>query len=346
MKALVLGGTRFLGRHLVEALRAAGHAVTLLNRGRSDPALFADLEQIHGDRDPRLGDGLVRLAGREWDAVFDLCGYVPRVVGASAAALRERAGCYVFVSSVSVYADFGAPAAPRAAGPDESAPLRALEDEASEDVASHYGALKAACERAVLQAFGARALIVRPGLIVGPHDPSGRFTYWPLRLARGGAVLAPAPADAPLQWIDARDLAAWLPRAVRGGHRGVFNAVGPVGAQRCFADLLAACAAAAAVPAAVHWLDGRWLEQHGVAPWTELPLWLGAQGSAGHRLANRRAQAAGLTTRALAATVDDTLAWARAAAVAPPAGVGLAPQREAALLARWAAPDQASVPDG
>ena len=343
MKALVLGGTRFLGRHLVAALRAAGHEVTLLNRGRSAPALFAALEQIHGDRDPQRGDGLAQLGARRWDVVFDLCGYLPRVVQASCAALADRVGCYVFVSSVSAYAQFGAPSAPGAPGPDEDAPLAELTDPLTEDIAAHYGALKAACEAAVRQRFGARALVVRPGLIVGPWDPTGRFTYWPLRLARGGVVLAPAPAAAPLQFIDVRDLADWMLAAAVARRAGAFNLVGPVlaaGLEMTWSALLAACQEAAGSASEIRWIAPSALVDAGVAPWTELPLWMGPDAEAGQRVPNARARATGLRTRPLAETVRDTLAWALTpagqAVSAQLQGIGLAPEREAALLQKWA----------
>jgi uncharacterized protein YbjT (DUF2867 family) len=217
MKVLVIGGTRFLGRHLVEALLARHHEITLFNRGRTAPGLFADVEEIHGDRELDLE----RLAGRRWDAVIDTCGYLPRVVRAACEALHGAVERYVFVSSISVYARFDA------AQLDEDAPLAALDDPLVEDVAAHYGALKAACEREVQAAFGANALLVRPGLIVGPFDPTGRFTYWPQRLAAGGEILAPGQPGDPVQFIDVRDLAEWIVRALTRGPGGAYNATGP-----------------------------------------------------------------------------------------------------------------------
>lgn len=331
MKVLLLGGTVFLGRHLVDALQARGHEVTLFNRGRSDAALLGEFEQLRGDR--ALGEhGLAALRGRRWDAAIDTCGFVPRIVAASAALLRDAVSHYTFVSSISVYADFSRP------GLDETAPIAPLADPASEDVPAHYGALKAACERVVERHFPGRAFIVRPGLIVGPHDPTGRFTYWVERAARGGAMLAPGSADAAVQFIDARDLADWIVRAVDRRVVGTYNATGrPVP----FGEVLDACIRAAGGAAAPVWVGAEFLRAHGVAPWTELPLWVGAEDAGIHAVDVARAFAAGLATRPVDDTVRATLAWlhsggaGRSSARHPPAG--LAPAREQALLAAWRA---------
>ncbi len=190
MRLLVLGGTAFLGRALVEAALERGDEVSLFTRGRTNPSLFENVERLRGDRDGDLG----ALQGRTWDAAVDTSGYVPRVVRASAELLRDAVDHYTFVSSISVYADLSS-------GPSEDGAVATLDDEGSEDAAQHYGALKALCERVVRDAYGARALVVRPGLIVGPHDPTGRFTYWPHRFARGGEVLAPGDPERHVQWV-------------------------------------------------------------------------------------------------------------------------------------------------
>jgi 2'-hydroxyisoflavone reductase len=336
MKVLLLGGTRFLGRHLVTALQAAGHAVTLFNRGRTAPGLYAGssagwsspIEQLRGTRD---GD-LAALAGRRWDAVIDTCGYVPRVVRQSAEALRGAVGCYLFVSSISVYADDAA------AGQDENAPVAALSNPASEDIGRDYGALKAACEQVVSQVFGSRALHVRPGLIVGPWDPTGRFTYWVDRLARGGEVLAPAPAEAPVQLIHAADLAAFIVRLLEDEASGVFNATGPQPAAT-FAQMLDACRTTRA--AQITWVAPEFLLAQQVEPWSNLPLWLPADSVGTLQVDISRARAAGLQQRSLAETAAATLAWrmsAEGAAFALDANwtsVGLTAEREAELLAAW-----------
>jgi len=214
MRILVLGGTQFLGRHVVDAALGKGHDVTLFNRGQTRPELFPDVEKLRGDRDGDLG----ALAGRRFDAVVDTSGYIPRVVRATLAALDEI-GHYTFVSSVSVYADLSSPA-------DESAPLAQLTEDTEDFRSEAYGALKALCEDVVRERYP-DAFIPRPGLIVGPWDPTGRFTYWPQRIADGGRVLAPAPADMPAQVIDARDLAEWIVDAGERKLAGTFNAIAP-----------------------------------------------------------------------------------------------------------------------
>lgn len=322
MNLLILGGTRFLGRHLVEAALARGDRLTLFNRGRSAPGLFADVEQLHGDRD----GGLAALGGRRWDAVIDTCGYLPRVVRQSAQALRDGVGRYLFVSSISVYADESTP------GQDEGAARAVLPSADCEDIPNHYGALKAACEDEVFAVYGERAVVVRPGLIVGPFDPSGRFTYWVQRVGRGGAVLAPPAPAYPVQWIDARDLAAWMLGLVEGG-AGSYNGCGPARPMR-FDTFLEQCRRVLGSDAQFVWPAASFLADEGVAPWTNLPLWAGEGGQGLNQTSNTRALAAGLKLRPLADTVVDTAHWAGDAAL--PEGIGLGADREAALLQRWA----------
>src|SRR6266536_2219638 len=213
MKLLILGGTVFLGRYLVESALARGHEVTLFNRGQHSPQLYPAVEKLRGDRDGALD----ALRGREWDAVIDTSGYYPRVVEQSVALLREAVPYYLFVSSISAYADLSKP-------PSEDSPTSELPPDATESL-DFYGPLKAECERVVRRAYGDAAAIVRPGLIVGPHDPTGRFTYWPYRIARGGDVLAPEPRDKPVQPIDVRDLGEWLESLAERRLSGTFNAV-------------------------------------------------------------------------------------------------------------------------
>lgn len=326
MKLLVLGGTRFLGRHFVAAALARGHALTLFHRGRTNPELFPEAEHVLGDRDGGLG----ALAGRTWDAVLDPSGYVPRVVGAAAAALAGRAGQYAFVSSISAYA------APLAPGADESAPLATLADPAVEEVTGEtYGGLKAACEREVARAFGEHALVVRPGLIVGPHDSTDRFPYWPRRLARGGEVLAPGRREQPVQVIDARDLAEWLIALLERGASGTYNAAGPA-EPLTLGALLEQVALAVGSTGTLTWVDEPFLLERGVQPWTELPLWLPAEEAGLDEVSVQRAVAAGLAFRPLAETARDTLAWDLARPDAARAGSPvLDAAREAELLAAW-----------
>jgi len=322
MKLLVLGGTRFLGRHLVDAALARGHELTLFNRGRTAPDLFGGVEQLRGERD---GD-LTPLRGRRWDAVIDTCGYLPRVVRRSVEALRDGVPGYLFVSSISVYADMATP------GQDEEAPRAALPSPEIEDIPTHYGALKAACEDVVRAAYGEQAVVVRPGLIVGPFDPTGRFTYWPQRVARGGLVLAPADPSYPVQFIDARDLAAWMLDLVERRAGGTFNASGPAKPMD-FAGFLEACREALASNAEFVWPDAEFLDRHEVQAWTHLPLYAGDDGRGLCASNLGRALAAGLRLRPIGATCVDTARWA--AAVPLPADIGLAAEREAELLRLW-----------
>jgi len=326
MRILVLGGTRFLGRHFVEAALAGGHTLTLFHRGRTNAELFPDVERVLGDRD----GGLAALAGRTWDAVVDPSGFFPRIVGASASALQGSAGHYLFVSTISVYAE------PLAAGLDETAPVAKLADPAIETITGEtYGGLKALCEKAVLDVFGARALIVRPGLIVGPNDTTDRFPYWPRRLARGGEVLAPGDPSAPTQFVDVRDLAAWMLEVLERRGSGTFHATGPA-APLTMGQCLERVSAAVGGSARLTWVSEAFLREQGVQPWLEMPLWLHEQDQNMDRVNIAAATAQGLRFRPLEDTARDTLAWERA--LAPdtrPASPSLKPEREAELLAAW-----------
>jgi 2'-hydroxyisoflavone reductase len=330
LRILVLGGTQFLGRHLVEAALDAGDAVTLFNRGRTNPDLFTGrVEQIMGDRD----GGLDRLAGGEWEAVVDTSGYVPRVVGASARALADRCGHYTFVSTESVYGDIGK------AGIDESAPVARLADPAIEVIDGEtYGGLKALCEDAAEAAMPGRVLTVRPGLIVGPWDPSDRFTYWPRRIAAGGDVLLPGGPERRVQFIDGRDLAAWILASVRRGLTGTFNACGPAEPTGMRA-LFDACAAVSGSDARPVWADEQALIHAGVEPWSELPLWVGEGAdptNAGFmQVSSARAIAEGLEFRPTEEIARDTIEWDREHPEFRSAAM-LTPEREAELLAVFA----------
>ena len=319
MRLLLLGGTKFLGRHAVDAALAAGHEVTTFTRGRTNPGLFPEVEHLRGDRD---GD-LEALRARTWDGAIDTSGYVPRIVRQSAELLRDAVERYVFVSSISAYSDFSAPI-------DEATPVAELDDPGTEDVAEHYGALKAACERVVEEIYGDRSARVRAGLIVGPFDPTDRFTYWPRRIAAGGRVLAPGVPEAPVQLVDARDLAAWLVQLGLEGPGGVYNATGPA-EPLTFGELLERSRAAVGSDAAVVWTDAQRVLDAGVAPWTELPLWLPDPDYAGMTRADiSRAVDAGLRFRPLEQTVADTLAWDR---TVPGDRPTLAPEKEREILA-------------
>jgi 2'-hydroxyisoflavone reductase len=319
VRLLVLGGTKFLGRHAVEAALTAGHEVTTFTRGQTNPELFPGVEHLHGDRDGDLG----ALAGRTWDGVVDTSGYVPRVVRQSAELLRDAVGRYVFVSSISAYGDFSEPIT-------EETPVAELDDPDTEEIMESYGALKAACERVVEGVYGDRSARVRAGLIVGPFDPTDRFTYWPRRIAAGGTVLAPGEPSAPVQFVDARDLAAWLVQLALAGPGGVFNATGPA-EPLTFAELLERMRAATGTDAEIAWTDDRLVLDAGVQPWTELPLWLPDDDYAGMARADiSRAVDAGLAFRPLEETVLDPLAGARSQPGDRPT---LTPEREREILA-------------
>jgi 2'-hydroxyisoflavone reductase len=319
MRLLVLGGTKFLGRATVDAALARGHEVTLFNRGQTNPGLYPNAEKITGDRT----EDLSALDGRDWDAVLDMATFLPRVVRLSVDALQGRIGRYVYVSSISAYADQSVP-------PVEGAPVAELEDPDSESI-EDYGALKATCERIVEDAYGERALIIRPGLIVGPHDPTDRFTYWPRRVAEGGRVLAPAPPDAPVQFVDVRDLGQWIVHVTERAASGVFNATGET---ITFEQVIAECQAVSG-PAEIVWVPSERLVQAGVGEWMELPLWIvSPEYSATHLADVSKAVEAGLRFRPLAETIADTLAWDAEREWPRAEGVGLAPEREQELLAR------------
>jgi 2'-hydroxyisoflavone reductase len=315
MRILVLGGTRFLGRHLVDAALARGHDVTIFTRGVVPVPWGAAVTHRVGNRDPRVAPGLAALGSGDWDAVVDTSGYVPRCVGAGAQRLVGRVAHYAFVSSLSVYADASRP------GLAEDAPVAQRDDPASEDVAAHYGALKAACEDEVRAAFGDRALVVRPGLIVGPHDPTDRFAYWVARFvrphvlgARPVAAVVPAPATRPLQFVDARDLAEWLLDAAAVRLAGTFNACSPSGrwTMGSLVDALTDRGRAAGFAIAPRWVDDAALVAHGVTPWTGLPLWIPASEPESGGFMHfdcTRALAQGLRIRPLAETIDATAAW-------------------------------------
>lgn len=325
MELLIIGGTRFLGRALVDEARAAGHTLTLFNRGRSNPALYPDVEQLHGDRD----GGLAALAGRRWDAVIDTCGYVPRVVRAAADFLAPAVEHYTFISTMSVYAE------PLAEGTDEAAPVGTIPDESVEEISGgSYGPLKALCERAATEAMDGRALHVRSGLIVGPHDASDRFSYWPARVARGGEMLAPVSPGYGVQFIDVRDLAAWTLRATAARLTGAYNVTGPE-RPLPIGRLLDAARDLTGSDARFTWVPDDFLTAHDVGPYVELPLWVPAEAGGFNSFNIDRALAAGLTFRSVAETVADTLAWLATRPADTVWRAGLPAEREAQLLAEW-----------
>ena len=324
MKVLVLGGTLFLGRHLVEAALQRGDEVSIFNRGLTNPELFSEVEHLRGDRD--AGE-LSALEGRRWDAVVDTSARVPRWVRDATRLLASTDTHYTFVSSISVYRDLALP------GVAEDGPVHTIPDETVEEIADSetYGALKALCEEAARAALPDRALVVRAGLIVGPYDNTGRFTYWVHRIARGGDVLAPEPRDQPVQLVHGRDLAEWILGSAEQRLAGVFNATGPE-TPMTLEDVLATCAATTRSRARLVWTDERFLIDRGVEEWSDLPLWLAPGIHPDHAallaVDNSRAISAGLRFRPLGQTVRDTLAGAEETS-----GAGLTPEREKELLA-------------
>lgn len=298
MRLLILGGTLFLGRHLAEEALTRGHALTLFNRGRTAPELFPEAEQLRGDRD---GD-LDALRGREWDAVIDTSGQDPSAVSASTDLLASTTRHYTFVSSISAYGTFPV------AGTDEDTPTAS---DVSEDVAEGYGVDKAACERLLAEALPGGSLTIRAGLLVGPHDPTERFSRWVRDLAAGGRVRAPADRQQPVQLIDARDLAGWMIDGAELGRTGTFNATGPA-EPLTLGETLDRVRDAAGAHAEFEWVDGTVLIDQGLEPWDDVPLWLDLAHHPELRgfmaVDHRRALDAGLSFRPLEATVRDLLA--------------------------------------
>ncbi|MCK5828530.1 epimerase, partial [Candidatus Bipolaricaulota bacterium] len=298
------------------------------NRGQSNSALFPDIEKIHGDRDGRLE----ALKGRTFDACVDTCGYVPRIVNASAQLLKDAVNHYAFVSSVSVYDE------PSPEGVDESGLLATMDDPSVEEVTGEtYGPLKALCEGEVTAAFGDRALLIRPGLIVGPHDVTDRFTYWPWRATQGGRILAPGRPDRPIQFIDVRDLAAWLVRMLESGETGAYNATSAPGTYT-MESLLQTCCDVSEVAGELVWTDDTFLNEHKVGAWMELPLWIPEDADIAKGFFDfqvDRALAKGLTVRPLEETVRETMDWSLTRADDHDWRGGLRPKREADLLEAW-----------
>jgi len=341
MKLLILGGTLFLGRHLVLAAQKRNHELTLFNRGNHPSPDFPNLETLHGDRH----SDLAKLQGRRWDAVVDTSGYLPRTVRASAKALSQSVDRYVFISSISAYAGFSVP------GIDETAPLATLTAEQREEAnaidtsgpasavnyGKLYGGLKALCEQEVEAALPNRTLIIRPGLLVGPDDYTDRFTYWPVRVARGGEVLAPGRPDRYVQFIDVRDLAEWTVRMIETKGTGTYNANG-LPNELTMATVLQDCKTATGSDASFTWVDEDFLLQEGVAAWGEMPLWMPEEAAPhlkGFMFINcDRAVAAGLTFRALSVTVKDLLTW-RKDHLNEALKAGIDSEKEQKLLSKW-----------
>jgi 2'-hydroxyisoflavone reductase len=332
MKILILGGTKFLGRHLVEAALAGGHEVTLFNRGQTNPTLFPNVETIIGSREQNVD----KLAGHEWDAVIDVAGYLPRIVRLSAETLQKSVKRYVFISSISVYSDY------RKTGINESDPVGKLEDETVEEITGEtYGPLKALCEKTVQEIYGDRALIVRPGLIVGPYDPTDRFTYWPVRVKRGGDMITPDKPQTPIQIVDVRDLSEFIVKLVEQDASGIYNATGPDD-DLMMGEFLDACKLVSGSVATFHWASAEFLKEHEVEPWSDMPVWIpDTEEDAGFsRLDISKAVDAGLKFRPLEDTVRDTIRWAETRPEDHEWRAGLNPTKENILLSLLKRNDQ------
>ena len=323
MRVLVIGGTRFVGRHIVQALLDAGHEVTLFHRGTGDEDPFPQAEHRHGDRD---GD-LQQLAEGEWDATVDVSAYVPRQVRTLGEALGHaggRGGRYLYISSVSVYAPADEP------GITESSPLEVLTDTDTEEVTPEtYGGLKALCEYAAVEVFGAETLLVRPTYVIGPYDTTGRFTYWVRRLADGGEVLAAGPQDQPVQVVDGRDLADFCVRLLEDGASGPFHLAGPP-PPHSLGDLLEAVREAVAPEGTrIRWIDAETATANGLDG-QALPLWHGGEHENTAAADPSAALGRGLRLRPVAESARDTLQAQDVTPLVP--GVGLDRQREEELL--------------
>lgn len=326
LRVLILGGTGFLGPHFVQALQAGGHQVTLFNRGKSNPGLFANLETLIGDRDGKLD----ALKGRDWDVVIDDSGYVPRQVKLTADLLKDHVRHYIFISSISVYGVFPKP------GLDEDDTVAQPPDAKVEEVNGEtYGGLKAGCEQVVATAYGSSYTVVRPHYVVGPGDSTDRFTYWVARVARGGSVLAPGSARDPLQYIDVRDLAAFVRHCAEERPTGRFNACTPPGAHT-MGELMDAGKRVSGSNATFVWADAEFIQKNGLMEKGEIPIWLPPTGPVAGALlvSSARAVQQGLRFHDLDTTVRDTLEWnnKRPAEQREKLAVGLTPAREAELL--------------
>jgi 2'-hydroxyisoflavone reductase len=335
MKLLIIGGTRFLGRYLVTAALANNHEVTLFNRGRhsSQPAV----ETIQGDRNSDLG----KLKGRRWDAVIDTCGMLPSAVKAAAEILSDSTDTYTFISTQNVYGDVSTP------GVDESSPLKSLTPEQLEQANAIdttgepsygplYGGLKAHCEQAVEEIMPNRVLSIRPGLIVGPHDYTDRFTYWVVRVARGGEVLAPGRPDRMVQLIDVRDLAEWTVKMIERKQTGVYNANG-LANTFTMQDVLEECKAVSGSDATFTWVGESFLLEENVAAWSDMPLWLPEEAAPHLKgfmfVSYEKAVGEGLRFRLLRETIAGTLQWAQGYSGDLKAGISA--EREQMLLSKW-----------
>jgi 2'-hydroxyisoflavone reductase len=329
MRLLIIGGTRFVGRHLVNAALARGHQVSLFTRGQSNPDLFPQAEHLTGDR----GVDLSALDGKRWDAIVDTCGYVPRVVKMAAEKLKDAVDLYCFISTISVYED------PVQAGADEDAPLKKLTDETTEEVTGEtYGGLKVLCEQAAEAVMPGRVLTVRPGMIVGPYDPTDRFPYWTDRIATGGEVLVPGKPERRVQMIDARDMGVWIVKMLEAGKTGIYNATGP-NYDLTWGEWMETCKQEGSPTTSFTWVTDEFISanqsQEAGPGFTPLPFWVPEPYDGIFAVSINRAVNDGLTFRPLAETVRDTQAWFATLPADHTRRAGPTRAQEADLLAKW-----------
>ncbi len=330
LKILILGGTAFLGPAIVRHARSQGHQLTLFTRGKTNVDLFPDIEMLVGDRD---GD-LEALKNRDWDVVIDTSGYLPRLVSDSARLLADHVGQYIFISSISVFADFSKP------GLDESSPVGVLEDESVEEITGlTYGPLKALCEQAAEREMRGRSTTIRPGLIVGPMDRTDRFTYWPVRIAKGGEVLTPESPDVVTQVIDVNDLAMFIVRCAERNITGTFNATSPAG-ELNMGELFESCKKVSGSDATFTYVSYEFMQEKELQEWSDIPVYVHLEGpEAGHPFINvNKAVRQGLTFRPISETIRDTLNWWATVSQERkdrPMRSGLTAERENEALEAW-----------
>ncbi len=322
MRILVIGGTRFLGRTFVENALKNGHELTLFNRGQTNPEVFPDVERLKGDRD---GD-ITLLKGRTWDVAVDTCGYVPRIVRRSAEFLVDSVTQYIFISSISVYADFSKP------GLNENSLLGTMEDTNVEEITNEtYGPLKVLCEDVVSEIYDDRAIILRCGLIVGPYDPTDRFTYWPVRIQQGGEVLVPSPPHMQVQFIDASDLARFMLHLARNRINGIFNTTGPA-QPITMGDFLDECNSATGGKASFVWVSEEFIKNNDI---DHIPMWTPSEWRGIFQADCTKAIRSGLSFKPVEETIKHTLDWHATRSSGYELKVGLKPEKEKRLLVKW-----------
>jgi 2'-hydroxyisoflavone reductase len=330
LNILILGGTGFLGPHTVNSALAQGHSVTLFNRGKTNPGLFSQLETIKGDRNT---DDVKKLAGRKWDAVIDTSAYYPRSVNMALDVLKNNIKQYLLVSTISVYADWSK------VGMDETSPTGKMADPSDEKITGEsYGPLKALCEQAAQTQMPGKVSVIRPGLIVGPRDKTDRFTYWPVRIKKGGKILAPGDGSDFIQYIDVRDLAEWMIYCLEHKVLGIYNAQSN-GGDITIGKLLKTCVEQLNPKAELVWVPTEFLEKHKVAAWQEMPTWIPAKGeyAGSGTMSSKKAYTNGLKERPIEKVVNDCYHWFTSLAKERQAKLkaGISPEKEAKVLKAW-----------